>query len=110
MRLRSKLILAAISLTVVTLPVRAQVMCPDGSYVSKGPCNLCPNGKYVGGGAQCQMAPDGSYVPQRGNSTPQLAPNGSFVPGGGQVTLCPDGSYVTGKTCILAPNGRYIGR
>ena len=25
------------------------------------------------------------------------------------MTLCPDGSYVYGQ-CVLAPNGRYIGR
>jgi len=24
-------------------------------------------------------------------------------------TLCPDGTYVTGQ-CVLAPNGRYVGR
>ena len=90
--------------------VQASQMCPDGSYVSQGPCTMYPNGRYVGGGAQCQMAPDGSYVPQQGNSTPRMAPDGSYVQGGGNMTMCPDGSYVAGSSCVMTPNGGYVGR
>ena len=32
----------------------AQTLCPDGSYVSSGPCLLCPDGGYVGGGGQTE--------------------------------------------------------
>jgi len=85
-------------------------MCPDGSYVSRGPCTMCPDGRYVGGGAQCQMAPDGSYVPRQGNSSPRMTPNGGYIQGGVGTTMCPDGSYVGGGRCVMAPNGRYVGR
>ena len=85
-----------------------QFMCPDGSYVSRGPCTLCPNGRYVGGGATCQLTPDGSYVPQT-RGAPQIAPDGSFHPSG-RLILCPDGSYVTGTRCVLTPSGGYVGR
>ena len=90
--------------------VQAQAMCPDGSYVSKGPCSMCPNGKYVGNGAQCQMTPNGGYVEQRSNASPQMTPNGRYVSGGSRPIMCPDGSYVTGTRCVMAPNGKYVGK
>lgn len=83
-------------------------LCPNGSYVSSGPCTLCPDGSYVGGGAQCALTPGGGYVPG-GSSPPQLAPDGTWHPGGGNVILCPDGTYVTGSRCVLTPSGRYVG-
>jgi hypothetical protein len=36
-------------------------MCPDGSYVSQGPCTMCPDGSFVAG-TRCEMTPDGRYV------------------------------------------------
>ncbi len=91
----------------------AAVLCPNGQYVNTGPCTLCPDGSYIGGGGRCTLAPDGKYV----NGTPRLTPNGGYVGGNGPTqpqqqptTLCPDGSYVAGKTCVLMPNGRYIGK
>jgi hypothetical protein len=88
----------------------AQVLCPDGSYVDRGPCRLCPDGSYIGGGGGCRLAPDGSFVRERGRSSPQLAPDGSYVSGGGKIILCPDGTYVSGRRCVLAPNGTYVGK
>lgn len=38
-------------------------LCPNGSYVSSGPCTLCPDGSYVGGGAQCALTPGGDTYP-----------------------------------------------
>ena len=90
-------------------PSEAQYLCPDGTYAERGPCTLCPDGSYVGGGGQCQLAPDGSYVPAA-RGAPQLAPDGTYLPGGGQPVLCPNGSYVVGRSCVLTPDGRYIGR
>ncbi len=87
----------------------AQVMCPDLSYVARGPCVMCPDGSYIGGGARCQMAPNGKFVPQT-RQGPQMAPDLSFVPGGRGMTMCPDGSFVAGTRCVLAPNGRYVGK
>lgn len=84
------------------------VRCPDGSYVASGPCQLCPNGQYVGGGTGCQLTPNGSYV-SRGSEPPRLMPNGSYVTGGQDSRLCPDGSYVAGTSCKLTPNGKYVG-
>lgn len=84
-------------------------MCPDGSYVSRGPCIMCPDGRYVGGGVQCQMAPDGSYVPSRGNTPPRMVPNGSYIQGGIGMAMCPDGSYVAGSRCVMTPSGKYVG-
>jgi hypothetical protein len=71
----------------------AQVLCPDGSYVDRGPCKMCPDGSYIGGGGTCRIAPDGTYVRQRGSSSPLIAPNGTYVGGGGNTILCPDGTY-----------------
>lgn len=69
---------------------------------------LCPNGTYVGGGAQCALTPEGGYVPAS-PSPPQLAPDGTWHSGGGRVILCPDGTYVTGNHCVLTPSGEYVG-
>ncbi len=85
-------------------------MCPDGTYVNRGPCQLCPDGKYIGASGHCTLAPDGSYVPGGYNHPPQLAPDGSYVPGGGTPRLCPDGTYVSGDQCVLTPDGHYVGR
>jgi hypothetical protein len=74
---------------------QAPIMCPDGSYVSRPPCTLCPNGHYVGGSSTC--------------SPTQLAPDGTLHSSSGPLKLCPDGTYVTGTVCVLMPNGRYVG-
>ena len=110
-------------LSIASGTAAAQTLCPDGTYVDRGPCQLCPNGKYIGGGGRCALAPDGSYV--RGNSEPskveprtapirndgpRLAPDGSYVGGGRGPTMCPDGSYVAASRCVLAPNGKYVGK
>ena len=83
-------------------------LCPDGTYVSRGPCRLCPDGSYVSASNSCVLAPDWSYHPE-GPKPPQLTPEGGYVPGRGKMTLCPDGSYVSGSRCILAPDGTYVG-
>ncbi len=71
---------------------------------------MCPDGRYVGGGVQCQMAPDGSYVPSRGNTPPRMVPpNGSYIQGGIGMAMCPDGSYVAGSRCVMTPSGKYVG-
>ena len=110
-RLVLKITLVLFCLVIVLITVRgvqAQYVCPDGSSVASGPCTLCPNGRYIGGGASCQLAPGGAFGP-RSDTGPRLAPDGTFVPGGGPLTLCPDGTYVTGR-CVVGPNGRFIGR
>jgi hypothetical protein len=84
-------------------------MCPDGSYVSQGPSKMCPNGRHIGGGGACQMAPDGSYVP-RDSESPRMTPNGNYVQGGQGMKMCPDGSYVARTRCVMTPNGKYVGQ
>jgi hypothetical protein len=96
-RLMLKITLFVFCLVVVLITVRgvqAQYVCPDGSSVASGPCTLCPNGRYIGGGALCQLAPGGTFGPRPDS--------------GGSRSLCPDGTYVMGG-CVLGPNGRYIG-
>lgn len=110
MKYSIKLFLVAVFYFSFGSVAQAQYMCPNGSYVSQGPCTLCPDGRYVGGGARCQIAPGGGYVPRQGNSSSQLAPNGNYIQGGRGMALCPDGSYVAGSRCILTPSGGYIGR
>jgi len=92
--------------------VQCQVLCPDGSFVSRGPCTLCPNGSFVGGGGGCQLATNGQFVAQdrRNPRPPQMAPDGTFVSGGSGMTMCPDGSFVAGSRCVMAPNGRFVGK
>jgi hypothetical protein len=110
-RLMLKITLVLFCLVVALITVRggqAQYVCPDGSSVASGPCMLCPNGRYIGGGASCQLASGDAFGP-RSDSGPRFAPDGTFVPGGGPLTLCPDGTYLMGR-CVLGPNGRYIGR
>jgi hypothetical protein len=38
----------------------AQTLCPDGSWVGGGSCDLAPDGNWVGG--EPELAPDGSCV------------------------------------------------
>lgn len=38
----------------------AAVRCPDGTYIAKGKCVLCPNGDYVKD--KCHLTPAGYYV------------------------------------------------
>lgn len=87
----------------------AQVMCPNGSFVSRGPCVMCADGSFVGGGGRCQMASNGQFVPET-RQGPQMAPDGSFVPGGRGLTMCPDGSFVAGTRCVMTPNGKFVGK
>ena len=89
----------------------AVTLCPDGSYVDRGPCKLCPDGSYIGGGGSCNLTPSGSYTRQNDNynNSPRLAPSGKYIEGGRGMTMCPDGNYVAGSRCRLAPNGQYIG-
>jgi hypothetical protein len=91
--------------------VASQTLCPDGSYVDRGPCQLCPDGSYIGGGGRCQLTPKGNYTRQRDEwSQPQLTPRGNYIEGGSRQTiLCPDGNYVSGRSCQLTPDGTYIG-
>ena len=87
----------------------AQVLCPNGSYVSPGPCVLCPDGSFIGGGGKCQLAPNGRFVPET-RQGPQMAPDGSFVGGNRGTTMCADGSYVAGTRCVLTPSGTFVGQ
>ncbi len=95
-----------LSLTEISI---AAVLCPDGSFVAQGPCTLCPDGTFIGGGARCQLAPNGQFVPET-KQGPQLTPNGNFIPGGNGMVLCPDGNFVAGKRCVLTPSGGFIGQ
>jgi hypothetical protein len=112
---RTSIIRAAAAFVLLISPIDAPafaqaVMCPDGTDVASGPCHLCPNGKYIGGSTQCALAPDGSYIPGNPSHPPQLAPDGTYVPGGSMPILCPNGQYVTGKRCVLMPDGSYVGQ
>lgn len=79
-------------------------LCPDGTYIASGYCQIAPDGSYVNGPAV--IAPDGSYV----SGTPTLAPNGKWVGGNGSTSICPDGSWVGGASCVIAPNGTWVGQ
>ncbi len=93
MRHFSIVALLAMIIGAVPLAASGQALCPDGSYVSQGPCRLCPDGTYVSASLSCVLTPKGTYVPKRPNG-PRLAPDGSYVPGGAPTILCPDGRYV----------------
>ncbi len=97
---------------VVSTTAYSQVMCPNGSFVSRGPCTMCPDGSFVGGGASCQLAPNGQFVAQdpRNPRPAKMAPDGNFVSGGRGTTMCPDGSFVAGSRCVMAPNGKFVGQ
>ena len=97
-----------VGIAFIPIPAAFAYMCPDGSYVSKGPCNICPDGSYIGGGASCQIAPDGTYVPKTSEG-PKIAPDGTYVSGEGRVIICPDGTYVSGNRCKIMPDGSYVG-
>lgn len=36
------------------------ILCPNGKYISKGVCTLCPDGTYVAN--ICRLMPDGKYI------------------------------------------------
>ena len=88
--------------------VTASTLWPDGSYVDRGPRKLCLDGSYIGGGGNCRLTPNGSYIRQSGNESPRLTLNGDYISGGSGMKLCPDGNYVSGSRCKLTPNGTYI--
>ena len=72
--------------------------CPDGSNVAGIKCNRCPDGTYVGG-LSCRWAGQG-YVA----GPPIVHPD---VP---NRVLCPDGiTYVIGSSCVLKPDGSFVG-
>jgi len=112
-------LLAAIVLgSVLATPAFAQGhMCPNGTYVDKGPCKMCPDGSYIGNGGSCRLAPNGAYIrqqpdsnrPSLENNRPRLSPGGSYIEGGRGMKLCPNGQYVAGSRCKLMPDGSYIG-
>ena len=102
MNLRSITAIAMIFVGSITAAQAAY--CPDGTSVAGSTCKLMPDGHYVSGDEQPQLAPDGSYT----SGQPRIAPSGSYVGGQGQTTLCPDGSYVVGQ-CHLNPDGTYSG-
>lgn len=103
--------MSAIAFLFASAASHSQVMCPDGSFVSRAPCTMCPDGTFVGGSASCQMAPNGRFVAQDPHQprSVQMAPDGSFVSGGRGIVMCPDGSFVAGTRCVMAPNGRFVG-
>ena len=82
-------------------------LCPNGAYVSRGPCTLCPDGSYVAAGALCIVTPVGGYAstsvrhPAAGTGIPPYRTL--------HTILCPDGSRVSGNRCVLTPQGRYTG-
>ena len=114
--LRNDLVTVAAIATAANLSANAQrsyrspasdptiYQCPDGSFITGKECYLAPNGTYLGGPPT--LAPDGTFVV----GEPRLAPNGKFVGSYGNVIQCPDGTYVAGYQCVLAPNGRFVGR
>ena len=107
-----KFILLFICCVLFQVTAYATYLCPNGTYVNEGPCVLCPDGSYIGAGATCQLAPNGSYVPES-QGGPQIQPNGQYLPSNGSGNsnsiLCPDGSYVNGNRCELTPDGHYVG-
>jgi hypothetical protein len=109
MKLRTMLLGVAVLIVVFPSASQAWYMCPDGSYVSEGPCTVCPDGSYVGSGARCQITPSGNYVPSQGNTSPRKTPDGKYIQGGSNMRMCPDGTYVAGSRCIMTPDGKYVG-
>lgn len=41
---------------------------------------------------------------------PSVPGYGNNATGNGRVVQCPDGTYVTGRYCVMTPNGTYVGR
>ena len=107
--MRRGFVFGLVMVALSALPSTAQVLCPDGSYVSMGPCRLCRDGSYVSATGACTLTPAGTYIPKESGG-PKLAPDGTYVPGGAPTILCPDGSYVSGTRCVLAPDGSYVGK
>ncbi len=103
------LLAAALMALLGAAAAHAQYICPDGSYVAKGPCTICPDGSYIGSGARCAITPKGDYV-EKTPAGPAITPDGDYVPGGRGITLCPDGTYVAGSRCVIMPDGSYRGR
>ena len=98
---KSERVLLLLLLLAPAFEAPAQVLCPNGSYVSTAPCRMCPDGSYVDGNSRCKMGTDGRYTPKT-----TVPPD----PGNSQTIRCPDGTYVAGTRCVLAPDGSYIGQ
>jgi len=61
-RLDARALAAGVALTMIPA-AHAGLLCPNGAYVSRGPCTLCPDGRYVGAGSLCSgIAPSGYSV------------------------------------------------
>jgi hypothetical protein len=102
MRSRKQL---AISLVMLVLPVILSAgentdgaACPDGSNVAGINCSRCPDGTYVGG-LSCRW--DGQGYVAGPPTSRRDDPN---------RVLCPDGiTYVIGSSCVLKPDGSFVG-
>src|SRR5664280_49690 len=80
MKIYIKLLIIVLFFVCLPTMVQAAYMCPDGSYVSNGPCTSCPDGSYIGGGAMCELAPNGSYIPSNRNTlSTHILPNVPYI-------------------------------
>lgn len=67
----------------------------------------------IGAGIMSHRSPPAvNYAPPQGGSIPPMAPEGSGKHGGNGMgyTMCPDGTFVAGSSCVMTPNGTYVGR
>ena len=114
---------AGIGVAFTLSPVaQAGLLCPNGAYVSRGPCTLCPDGRYVGAGSLCSGAPLSGYAvssernPQythassphnNGRAGSSSSASTMTSPASVRSLACTDGSAATSSRCPApAPTAR----
>jgi len=53
MKLSAKVFTALILTAVFSPTAQASFVCPNSKIVEEGPCQVCPDGSYVGSGNKC---------------------------------------------------------
>lgn len=104
MKLSAKVFTALILTAVFSPAAQASFVCPDSKIVEEGPCQVCPDGSYVGSGNKCPPTSTGPAPEIIGR------PSGKNYPGGRPTMVCPDGTVVLGTRCVITPDGSYIGQ
>ena len=93
-----------------TTPNRPQVDSTPFNNQLQSPLELEPPNAVRGRVRPRELPPQNQMPGLPDVGAPVVPGYGNNPTGNGRVVQCPDGSYVTGRYCVMTPNGTYVGR